>query len=329
MARYLEAEREVAACFKQHGLACDTAEDVDFGIEAYANKLNFAGEPAAALRYALYSYAFVHDFPTAGPSFSRCKRALRSWLRINPEYSRDPCPFVAMGLIVESLVKHDGPLGLMSARCVALKFDAYLRLGEAMSLRLEDMIFPSTDKAYGTHALIVAPQPGPELLDHSNDVRRPAKTGHVDCTVLIRDEASKRAGRAYRRALMAALFRPHAAKARVFEGLTAAKFEALFRRAVQRLELGALALCPHTLRHGGPSEDTYRQARGRSAIQKRGRWSSPASVMRYEKHGCLLRQVRRMTEDQRRRGCSAISQLADLLALKGGQQRRPAARDLR
>lgn len=174
----------------QKGLACDTAEDVDRAIEVYGNKLHFSKEPAVSFRYALYSYAFVHVLPTAGASFSRSRCALRSWLKINPEYSGDPCPFTAMALVVENLVKTEGALGLLAGRFVALMFDAYLRVAEAMALRMEDMLLPTSDKAYATYALIVAPQPGPEMRDTLNGVRRPANSGQIDSTIVIGDTTS-------------------------------------------------------------------------------------------------------------------------------------------
>lgn len=122
---------------KEKGLADDTVRR-RLRPRGVREQVALRGRAGDVLRYALYGFGFVHNLPTAGASFARCKRALRSWLRINPEYSRDPCPFVAMALIVEDLVKHGGPLGLKSARCVALMYDAYLRLGEAMALRMED-----------------------------------------------------------------------------------------------------------------------------------------------------------------------------------------------
>lgn len=194
-------------------------------------------------------------------------------------------------------------------------FDGYLRLGEAMAIRGADILTPTEDKRYASYALIVAPQAGAEAWDESNGARRPSKSGQFDCTISFDDAGSVRAGRLYGPQLLQRLRETAAATERVFGLLTAPSLEAMFRRAVSRLQLEKLRLCPHSLRHGGPSENAYWGARARSQIEKRGRWLTPSSVARCEKHGCLLRQVARLTPDQRRRGRLAANEIASFASL--------------
>ena len=55
--------------------------------------------------------------------------------------------------------------------------------------------------------------------------------------------------------------------------------------------LQRLHAVPHSVRHAGPSEDAFHKRADLAAIQKRGRWGSSKSVVRYEKGAKLLRQL--------------------------------------
>jgi hypothetical protein len=63
----------------------------------------------------------------------------------------------------------------------------------------------------------------------------------------------------------------------------------------QKLGLESLHLHFHELRHGGPSTDVLEGSLSLAEIQRRGRWKSPASVRRYEKHGRLSAQLARLS----------------------------------
>ena len=120
------------------------------------------------------------------------------------------------------------------------------------------------------------------------------KTGQQDDTLLL---GTKNPTRRWLAALLAALLKRVAGRedsARLFT-LDLAAFEKLTREAVKALGLAALRLSPHSWRHGGPSHDAYHGLRTLAEIQQRGRWRSQASVLRYEKHGRLLRQLRLMS----------------------------------
>ena len=58
----------------------------------------------------------------------------------------------------------------------------------------------------------------------------------------------------------------------------------------------------HLARHGGPSEDYLRRARGLDDIQARGRWKSFKSVQRYQKSGRVLAAVSKLPASVRARG---------------------------
>jgi hypothetical protein len=73
-------------------------------------------------------------------------------------------------------------------------------------------------------------------------------------------------------------------------GLSYPQFAQLFQKAVQRCNLGNLKVVAYQLRHSGASKDRISKVRVLSEVKKRGRWSSDASVARYEK-GARIGQV--------------------------------------
>eukprot|EP00933_Yihiella_yeosuensis_P015323 TRINITY_DN13403_c0_g1_i1.p1 TRINITY_DN13403_c0_g1~~TRINITY_DN13403_c0_g1_i1.p1 ORF type:complete len:122 (+),score=12.43 TRINITY_DN13403_c0_g1_i1:508-873(+) len=82
----------------------------------------------------------------------------------------------------------------------------------------------------------------------------------------------------------------------VFPGLSLEKYEQLFRRAREKLELSTIALTPHVVRHSGPSNDAFHQVRNLSEIQAQGRWRCLCSVLRYEKLGRLLHHQNKLSD---------------------------------
>lgn len=311
--RYAESERAFVVFAKSRQLKLTSLAKIDEAMEAHGNHLFFRGAGVVEYWYALYGYAFIHGLSTTGGAFLKSTRALKEWLKANPEYARDPCPHSTMALLAKSVKEHEVAPGLQAARCLALMFDGYLRLNEALAIKGADILVPAEDKKYASYALIVAPQVGAKAWDQANGSQRPSKCGQFDYTITFGELGSTKAGRTYGPLLLQVLKDIVVANGRVFRMLTGSSLEAMFRRAVERLQLEGLRLCPHSLRHGGP--DAYRGSRSRCQIQKRGRWLAPSSVARYEKHGCLLRQVARLTAEQRRTWRIAANAMCSLLRL--------------
>ena len=68
-------------------------------------------------------------------------------------------------------------------------------------------------------------------------------------------------------------------------------------KAVSALNLTALKITPHCMRHGGASVDAL-CGKLLPEIQRRGRWAAASSVKRYEKTGRLLKQLEKMSKTQ-------------------------------
>ena len=95
--------------------------------------------------------------------------------------------------------------------------------------------------------------------------------------------------------------------------LTLAEFEKVFATAVKALDLQHLKVTPHCLRHGGASTDVYFQWLDLLAVQQRGRWVASSSVLRYSKHGRLLRQLRSLDGERLRTATLAETWLKSTL----------------
>lgn len=123
----------------------------------------------------------------------------------------------------------------------------------------------------------------------------PRKTGQFDDSVVLGTQ-----GRAWIPSYVQRLVRDLRKGQPVFNSLTVAKYEKAFRRACQALGIAHLEISPHVVRHTGPSYDVFSGARSLVAVQKRGGWRAPKSVVRYEKAAKLLRQVGRLSATQQR-----------------------------
>lgn len=67
--------------------------------------------------------------------------------------------------------------------------------------------------------------------------------------------------------------------------------------ALAALGVSAESFCLHALRHGGASRDAAEKRRPLLEIQKRGRWRTTTTLLRYEKHGRLQSVLKGLKEE--------------------------------
>ena len=80
-------------------------------------------------------------------------------------------------------------------------------------------------------------------------------------------------------------------------GCTQGELSRAFTKSARALGLKPLDPVLYQARHSGASTDRASGVRTLAEIQKRGRWSSPASVVRYEKGGRLSEQLGRLPSE--------------------------------
>eukprot|EP00959_Pyramimonas_sp_CCMP1952_P341554 7154714-Pyramimonas_sp.AAC.1 len=57
----------------------------------------------------------------------------------------------------------------------------------------------------------------------------------------------------------------------------------MIAKALKVCQLEGLGIAPYSLRHAGPSWDVIAGRRSQLEVQRRGRWASMSSLIRYEK----------------------------------------------
>ena len=122
---------------------------------------------------------------------------------------------------------------------------------------------------------------------------KPAKNLDFDCSVVVglppRDWAVT---------LLTALHKRARPEGRLFGNLNLVLYERLLRKASAACHVSSLRVDPHSLRHAGPSIDSYEKRLSLPEIQSRGRWRCGESCRRYSKPAALLRQVNKLTPEQ-------------------------------
>jgi integrase len=162
---------------------------------------------------------------------------------------------------------------------VLLSVECYLRPSEALRLRKKDLVAPS---AFSTcWGLVLNPE----------EVGDPSKTLEFDDSLLIDSPWIQ-----FLKPVLAILkegdddaplftFRYH-------------RFVDEVRQACERV--GLPKMVPYEMRHSGPSHDRMMRARSLLEIQKRGRWKTARSLVRYEKHTRMMQAWNKLPEPVRK-----------------------------
>ncbi|CAE7708857.1 AMY1.1 [Symbiodinium sp. CCMP2592] len=136
---YAQRMRQFRAFAKQNSLSLHKTK-LD---GTFCEYLNHLFEEGCDLGEGTKSLAAVVD---AFPSFSqksslpRSRRALQGWHKLDPGRTRPPLPWPLVAYLILTLLKAKQ---IRSAVAVMLMFVAYLRPGEALSARNEDLVVPS------------------------------------------------------------------------------------------------------------------------------------------------------------------------------------------
>lgn len=250
-----------------HRFAFWTIKQIDAAISSFFDELFAAGDHVSEGQKCLA--AFIFFFPSvagkSGVLLLRSKRALKSWsLRDRP---RTKTPLLWEGVCGIAVVLSSWGF-IDVAIWVLMIFDLFSRPTEGLLDRLCDVVMPSS----------MFPTAGVKL--NPMDAGRPSKTKFFDEVLQMSTGARLPCsallvwwvGEALRRGLTRVCERSYA------------QVSSLFRAAAQTAGLGARTL--YELRHGGASHSAY-LGWSLKEVQKRGRWGSFDSVLRYNKTGPL------------------------------------------
>ena len=248
-------------------------ESDEIAMLEWADHLFSEGAPASDGTKSLA--ASLHFHPErgrlAGACMPRVSRAMQAWGRLRPANGRLPPAYRIVCGITVALV-------LLSRRDMAVAtlvaLSAYLRPGELFGLRCRDLVrpLPMFGTSFGRWSLLLGPYA----------TRKPTKTGIYDDSVILDHESLNWLGDEI------SLLLANRGPDEPMWTFDSSDYLRMFKQAVAMLGLEHLGLVPYSLRHAGPSWDALTGRRPQREIQRRGRWKSTASVVRYERASRVL-----------------------------------------
>ena len=262
---YEKAVRDFCLWAKLRGEELKEDEKVDALLVAFMNSMYqeghrswkgervFAGLLCLAPQFGRYGTARL----------PRAIRALKGWRRLTPSFSRRPLTWAVWCAMATELYRMGEPLlGVL----VLVSVEAYLRPSEALSLRPESFLEPTTS-AVNEWIILLFPQSGTKR----------SKVGEADDTISLDSGRMPWMGEVFR------ILTKRTTGQKIWD-VTYESFARSFRRAAASLRIDAV---PYQMRHSGASIDRATERRTLESIAKRGRWLSQKSVRQYEKMGRL------------------------------------------
>jgi integrase len=268
-------------------LLMDTIQNIDSSFTEFLNDM-FAG--GSSLGEATKSLAALIDHvPDCGQkgALPRARRCLQGWQRLDPGATRPPIPMelvflLALKMWEKNLVGH--------AVILLLMFEGYLRPGEALGLKEEDLVMPTA--AHPFHSLNL----------HPSDRLESSKVGLSDETILLDSSLMPWLGDLLTTRLQGV---PNA----LMFHMTYQDLKNVWMSTLKEIGLPQDHAVLYQLRHSGPSYDRLTKSRSLQDVKKRGRWSADSSVRRYEAHARLAQEFQRLPKKIQQKCYQALKQL--------------------
>jgi len=264
---YLHEFKALMRFCESYQLRTVTDDEVDVAVTSYLNRLYQEGHQTWKAERTIA--ALLHFDPGFSRLGRRCLprtfRALRGYRRRVPARSRTPHPLKTWMAIAVDLSCR-GHLGM--AVFALLMVQAYLRPGECLRLTPQSFVRPGGGQRHWC------------LLLHPLADGIPSKTGHFDETVPLDAEWALWM-EPFWGVLSASTGHGESHSAWTF---SYPEFLKEFNQSTRRV---GVHMVPYQARHSGPSHDRMTRSRTQLEMQKKGRWQSFKSVMRYEKSGLI------------------------------------------
>ena len=236
--------------------------EIDSALVRFMNRLYFIGEQADKGEKVLAS--LMHMVPSFGRMgdrhFPRAWRCLKGWKKLTPGRSRKALPLgVWSALSWRLCCQQQVPMAVY----LLLLVSTYARPNELLRLPKGCLVRPSPSVTKDW-AIVLNPA----------EALQPSKTGATDETIFLNSQWMKAWGPEFWNVLsegdpLDPIFR-----------FTYPAFVKHFDKACR--EVGLPHLVPYQARRSGPSIDRSRSERDMAEVQKRGRWKSHKSLVRYE-----------------------------------------------
>jgi integrase len=258
--KYVSAARRFLFWLAGAGFVPDSIKEMDDVLVEYFHDLYLLRDGRGRADAEATLYAVELFVPRLRRKLSSARLALRGWRRLRPPTSHPPITY-AVAVAVACRMASTGYFELGVATLLA--FDAYLRVGELVGLRVDDVADVGDHRLGGRHDVmalrLAQTKTGP---DQFAEVRDPAVCALVRSVVRLRERDD------FLFPFSSSFFRYH------------------FRRACDELCLSR-AYVPHSLRHGGATRD-FMAGVTLEEVLRRGRWASTKSARHYIQSGRAL-----------------------------------------
>ena len=284
-------------------------DQLDRRLESYVEYIFLSNSGIFSARMAVYGEAWLRSLILKVPTtLFNARSALEGWVKLVPEQSKEPLPWITCSLVIQQLCQDADlkgkPVLRDSAECLAVQYDSYVRPDVACRLSDINVVLPpagSVKSCYKKVGLLLSP----------SGTTSQSKTNSQDDSVVLginpdRSFVPDLVQRLHRRAV-------RNGGGALWPRLTLASYEAGIRDAAAALGLASHKISPHLARHRGISTDVYEKVVTLEEGAKRGHWRAMASVRRYEKHGRLLKMINQLSDDQRNKALAASKQIGNLL----------------
>ena len=203
--------------------------------------------------------------------------SLAGWNRLEPGFMRSPLPYPVVLAMVLTMAEK---MLFQEALLLWMLFETYLRCGECLTLHCEDIIPPVLlESGAKSHTMVLA---------CSSDRGLMTKTGLQNVSLAL--DLQRQQGMAE---ILVEFAKRRPEKQPLWD-ITYDRFRNAFKMALLTIGAGQLEATPHTVRHGGASHDRFCSARSLQEVQQRGGWKSHDSVVRYDKHALITKQMAKL-----------------------------------
>ena len=234
-----------------------SAAQIDRALAVYIQSCYDAQSSFTYASHALN--AAVHQRPELRHQLPLSRQCIRGWDKVRVSTSHAPLTW-ELTVLMACTMARSGYHAPAVAMLVA--FDCFLRVGELTRIRLSDVVMPNDARMGRAHPTMAV-------------VLRAAKTGKMQSVSVWSSDVAQ---------LLAYWARSCATRAAAGPDPRIFPFSPDFLRRLMRNTATALQLpahyTPHSLRHGGTTDDFLRNG-SVERVQFRGRWKSMESVRRY------------------------------------------------
>jgi hypothetical protein len=303
------------------GMPTSTVADIDEALTYLMNESFFEGRPGTDGKKMLAALGYCIPLLTRGsPELIRAKEAAIGWKKLSPAFSRLPTPWPVACMLIHRLVQMQC---YEAAQAVALNFVLYLRPSETLGLTSACLAPPTLIGGTASNMWCVTL--------HPTEADVASKTGEFDCSMVVDNPdfpfmplllnmlKLRGQGQSVSRKTHGTA-QPADLTSRIFS-ITYRQWSAQYAEAARQLMLencGSSGAHPlpvlYQLRHGGASHELATGRREITALAKRGRWASIASLRRYEKGGRVTELLSRLTPAQAALAVDCQSRIGEILS---------------